>query len=380
VQVNAGWGAQLGVYSSVIGDNPSIIFNIWDSMTNLPQDRVNYVSDNICNTTVNKRLCAFLPLTNCSMPSHLTSHTGREARMKIWGGHEFLSYTNASINGMPLPTFSDDGFDKPFNMYQENMDKSISKSITPLEPSAMIDRKGKLFPALNEEGKKNSPYVRYVMATFGFVFRPNAYYRMLVQNRIHSFRYLETQPAFLPRTTCVAVHIRRGDRVIHTVDMIEYCRNYFKREDGVCMNKEGKQIDCQDIEDYGCFDVPFGSLSLSDYLEKAWLLLKTRNIFVMTDDAEWLLREKASVSKEWNIYGLSARENSRQHDSDFATENGVDFMASISIARQCQAFVGHWGSGVSHLVFQAMCFQHGLHTGHCPPACDMSADFRRSIS
>jgi hypothetical protein len=36
---------------------------------------------------------------------------------------------------------------------------------------------------------------------------------------------------------------------------------------------------------------PFGSLTLQDYLDKAWMLRQTRNIFVMTDDGDWLRAE-----------------------------------------------------------------------------------------
>jgi hypothetical protein len=95
----------------------------------------------------------------------------------------------------------------------------------------------------------------------------------------------------------------------------------------------------------------------------------------MTDDGEWLNREKQKVASDWKIFTLSAAINSRAHDSKEATNNGVDFLASIELVRSCQAFVGHWGSGVSHLAFHAMCFHNGAKTGVCPPAVDFKANW-----
>jgi hypothetical protein len=60
----------------------------------------------------------------------------------------------------------------------------------------------------------------------------------------------------------------------------------------------------------------------------------------MTDDSEWLHSQKLNISKEWRIYDLPIRKDARIHNSPNATENGVDFFASMTLARQCQAFVG----------------------------------------
>jgi hypothetical protein len=99
----------------------------------------------------------------------------------------------------------------------------------------------------------------------------------------------------------------------------------------------------------------------------------TKNVFVLTDAAEWLQNErKKIVDKEWKIYSISSHgEKDRRHDSDEATLHGVEYHASLRVAQQCQAFVGHWGSGVTHQVYQAMCFQHHTYLGQCPPTFDM---------
>jgi hypothetical protein len=74
----------------------------------------------------------------------------------------------------------------------------------------MLDGNGMSYPSYGHEGAHDSPYVRHVMASYGLIYRPNALYRSLIQQRIHKFRFEETTPNFLPRSPCVALHIRRG--------------------------------------------------------------------------------------------------------------------------------------------------------------------------
>lgn len=47
------------------------IFSIYSSRTNSPDESTPYVSADMCPSTVNKWLCAFLPPTNCSYPDEL---------------------------------------------------------------------------------------------------------------------------------------------------------------------------------------------------------------------------------------------------------------------------------------------------------------------
>jgi len=97
----------------------------------------------------------------------------------------------------------------------------------------------------------------------------------------------------------------------------------------------------------------------------------------MTDDGLWLENEikllqtiKSKVS-HYQIGRLAAEYQARNEiKSNGSKMNGtkysVDFWTSITLARQCQGFVGHFGSGLSKFVYDAMCFQHYKHTGECP--------------
>jgi hypothetical protein len=171
---------------------------------------------------------------------------------------------------------------------------------------------------------------------------------------------------------CVTIHIRRGDRAKGITDMNEFCRSIRRIEGDKC-ERDGKEISCGSVSDLGCFSLhPFGGVSLQDYLDRASKLRNVKTAFVLTDDGPWLEEQKKNhIEPGWNIYTIPARGDSRKHDSPHATENGVDFFASMALARQCSAFVGHWGSGVTHVTFHNMCYQHAGHIGMCPPACDI---------
>lgn len=214
--------------------------------------------------------------------------------------------------------------------------------------------------------------------SYGLILRPNALYRSLIQKRIEEFRHEENFP---PHISCVALHIRRGDRVLKLgpEQTEQFCKAHTKPHTNECTNLEKTDVPCSTISDMGCFFLHgFGALRLQDYLDKASLLLNTTNVFVMTDDYNWLMEEKKTIASTWKVATLAARPgvDARLHDSPIATSNGVDFLAAMAVARQCSAFVGHWGSAVTHVMYNVMCYNHGTSVGHCPPTCDMGANFR----
>ena len=50
----------------------------------------------------------------------------------------------------------------------------------------------------------------------------------------------------------------------------------------------------------------------------------------------------------------------------------VDFWASVKLAQQCEAFVGHFSSASTVLVYNSMCYRHGYSTFlRCPDAYDL---------
>ena len=143
---------------------------------------------------------------------------------------------------------------------------------------------------------------------------------------------------------------------------------------------------CPSMLDLGCFAIhSFGELTLVNYLEKAKQLLPdVHNAFVMTDDGPWLEDQIAALPKDGTDSGVShykvgrlaaEKEARNERRSDGRKANGtrysVDFWTSVTVARHCQGFVGHFGSGVSAFVYTAMCFNHAGLTGECPVGADI---------
>lgn len=378
--VNSGWGSHLNAYSGIMADGKYQITEIYDSNTNLPNEGVAYASASTCPHLINKRHCAFLPLTNCTLPDLITkSKGGVDYKEKVFPS-DFMYFSEASPNGVVVRD-GNKHVSEPKNEYHEELKKKYEQPGLLSKPFVLNEFLDGNTPGVPTKNKvqghcQNSPYTNVVLPGHGLIWRPNALYRSLIAKRIAAEKNLRPWP---PGSQCVAMHIRRGDRTYSQINMREFCANHTRIGTGMdnCRNKwTNEKHSCDDLGDKGCFTRhPFGALTLQEYLDKSWQLLQTRNVFIMTDDGEWLKREKEKVSSEWKIFTLSAALNSRAHDSKEATNNGVDFLASIELVRNCQAFVGHWGSGVSHLGFHAMCFHHGAKTGVCPPACDFKADW-----
>eukprot|EP01036_Dinobryon_divergens_P025313 gene25313-33844_t len=92
--------------------------------------------------------------------------------------------------------------------------------------------------------------------------------------------------------------------------------------------------------------MPFGAATLDHYLNASRLLLSgNRNVFVMTDDPQWLQSEE-----RMNIFSLPIRPNHRSGTFN----SSVDFWASINMARQF------------------LCYFHDHTFAHCPPLFDIS--------
>lgn len=361
--LNAGWGAQMANFGVFHAYSLYSIFTIWDSRSNLPSEVNSYTNSFLCPNVVNKRLCVFLPMTNCSLPKNLTGVPAMD-----WPS-DTIMFTNASEDGTLMNGYQHIG--EPQNDYHQYLFSRFGHMLNqPFKTSRFIDAAGNELTTTGQ-GPRNSPYVRNIFSSHGLMYRHNAHYRQLIRERIAAFR---AQYNVSTRATCTAVHIRRGDRIDPGVDMKEYCANFTRNADGSeCKDREGVRVECIVLDDKGCFSLqPFGAIRLQAYLDMAWELQKTRTIFVMTDDPEWLELEKKSISSEWVVASLGAGPNSRHHASENATAHGVDFWASVALAKACTAFVGHWVSEVAELVFYAMCMHHGENNvGVCPPACDM---------
>lgn len=179
------------------------------------------------------------------------------------------------------------------------------------------------------------------------------------------------------------------------------------------MFEDGSLQPCPSINqifDFGCgkHGVPYSSYNLTDVIVRAEQLVgeATRNLVVSTDDPEWLseeIKQLKATRPNWNIFSLPPPKMHRSHDDDSqtnrklqsqpkarskrelwgiyddyhymraeaGTESGVYFWAQIELASKCQGLIGHFGSGIAHLLMQFMCFEN---FGVCPPTFDWQMD------
>jgi hypothetical protein len=311
-------------------------------------------------------------MTNCSVPDEVTKARGPEVK-KLFST-DIESWSNATTSGRKTDKKRDIG--KQPEGYFLNVSKHFAGNWQRVPgPGQALFHNGLAQPV--NDGRK-SPDMQRLMLIFNFMYRPNSYYRHMVEEHIHEFRHAQ-EPPFLANMDCTTIHIRRGDRTRADKNMTEFCKGMRRVEGNDCVNDKGEKFRCSSVEDLGCLRLnPFGAVSLQEYLTLAYSLHNVTNAFILTDDGPWVEDQKKNhIEPGWNVYTIPARDDKRSSASPQATENGVDFFASMALARQCSAFVGHWGSGVTHLTFHQMCHQHAGKIGICPLGADIGNKRRR---
>lgn len=327
------------IYAMEFGRHMFQLFEVYDTNSNEPNEGVNYVSMTDCPGLVNRRLCIFMPLTNCPLPDELVNAKGDSFQSQFPGNSIFRF---DSVNGEWIRVKDDVDKNKK-NDYQLQLLKQY-KEFPPLYPAEIFYHGEKV-----RTDYTYMPNVKERLPADAMLLRLNAKSRYLVQRRIHDMKITQLPEDVHSgsKLQCTSIHIRRGDRIINGVDMHEYCASVWrpsKKEQSICINKNTNQtMDCHHLLDIGCFhEKSYGELSLQNYLDRAYQIHKSKNIFVLTDDGKWLEEEKKKIDVNWNVFYIHAKENSRFHEHPSATENGIDIFASVAMARECQAFVGHW--------------------------------------
>jgi hypothetical protein len=373
--LDKGWGSQLTLWD--VYYHPFTIFNVWDSVQNDKSETVMYASKGQCPDLINKRECAFLPLTNCSMPSCFTTVTGDKVSKECWNGKDFLPYTGAFLGAAVA---EQEANAEPHNAYQKKISASVdfaSQKQNTYSSPLFIDAQGH---------KLNSPHPFDAAITpYAMLIRPNAQYRDMVMDEVHAYQQANSFPLGLP---CVTFHIRRGDRVPKdTSNITEYCDQFVLQADGGCRQSGKETSFCGSADDYGCFTHnPYGALTLSKYLEQAGNLTEATTALIITDDGDWVRKEIQGLQEPWsnwnfNVFSTKYDNHSPKSSpseqmkfdsiSGRETSSGVEFLSTVALARQCQAFIGHFSSGFSVALYHLMCLQHGHSTGLCPHACDI---------
>jgi hypothetical protein len=140
-------------------------------------------------------------------------------------------------------------------------------------------------------------------------------------------------------------------------------------------------------QDLGCYSVPFVSVELSHIIDGGSAILEPGVTFlvVSTDDEQWLDQQKEKLAvthPSWTVVhlrapsfsgaaGRASKEYLRFLRHQSGTDGGTFLFGSIELSRQCEGFVGHFGSGFTEFIYHQLCMQHRSHEYICPPAYDL---------
>jgi len=143
------------------------------------------------------------------------------------------------------------------------------------------------------------------------------------------------------------------------------------------------------IGDLGCFSTPFASVTLGHVLDSAAKLVppEVRTLILASDDEAWMVSEIEAMRKarpEWKVYFLEAPKPEKPSKgakasqdkyyymrSSGGTASGTFWWGSIELARQCEGFVGHFGSGATMFFHNQLCQQHLDFENACPATFDV---------
>jgi hypothetical protein len=385
----------------------SSVFTIYVTETGQTTDNVPFVDAQSCPNLINKWECLFLPSTNCTLPSILTNCHDRHCLSRLWGNDFF---TTATSNGTRITDEEHDSYvDYIRTHYPKTIHKIVSPTFLGLKSRRPLDK-------IDLEHTVSTMHeiraIERILLMNGVLQRFNYFFRAKIYNRALEFRF-KTSPMFKVNDRCVAAHYRQQDRTVAHVNILEWCQNCtVKVNDEIQYRQENPYCQSRDYPtwlDKGCtMPVPFGVITLSHIVNASRILHPdNRNLFIMTDDPKLLqehiddynrhlsrynhslsyhnripsnhqhkrlhniMEEKSQPpDNQINIYVLGAKLDHRK--SSF--QSSIDFWASIKIAKQCDGFVGHFGSAATRIIHDAICFRNGANKFMvCPKTYDLSA-------
>lgn len=298
----------------------------------------------------------------------------REAFEAIYQGLYFLRPTirYRALIGKELRHFAiENDIHDLYGYYRQYRDEQI-KELKKLDGNGMYSAKeatGYKFP----KNETESAIVRQqVNATNSGMRR-----RLHISGQGKSHRNLRTDNEDSP-FRCVAVHMRRGDRILKNLNesaMRQYCLDNPNNPAAL---------------DKGCGSIPFQFISLANITHAASTLVDisvVNNLVVLTEDDEWIVQEVEKLKQSdspWKVNLLLGPWNEDrnfemsgerwQHYGRMGLQAGVHFLTSMQVIRNCEAFVGHFGSAATHIFYVNMCVQHGVNMQRhaaCPPVFDL---------
>ena len=326
------------------------------------QDRnspISFLDAHFCDNIANKWNCVFLPSTNCTLPKACYENIGA---LQTDGKNCTRLVEEYSSSTSDATLLALDYVKRPFFRFPH-----------PRQPYTVYHFNGRYlnYSSVIQSSASYSALFTHLLPMI--MQRANHNYRHLISKEIRRSRR-DTNPHFGKQLDCVAIHSRRNDRALPnmTADKyFEWCNKFQHLQDGTCLDMYNNTREC--VFHYiglACDLIPFGAIELDDYLRAAAIISpKNRNIVIMTDDSNWIEREKRRFP-DWHIFAIHG---SNIH-SKASTANGVNFFASVEAMTQCTAFIGHQRSAIYNLVMMWMCSYHGPRAnrifGKCPTVFD----------
>lgn len=315
----------------------------------LRSDSISFLDKDSCPHIKNRFECAFLPPTNCSIPNVLL--TGKE-------NSSYFEYAGKHANNLQLSKFS------------EIVGKSMS-GMSRIEMNITQNITSGLFKGKLQEWTSNDRPVHGhsfgLFFAYAMLYRLNHHYRSLVAQYVHEWRAKLLKP-FPDDGDCVAVIIRRGDRLVENQNMFEWCEKYKIYPNGSCYNDQTGKVEdhanCVRFYDYGCNSgMPFGEMSLAHVLNASRIVSNSKNVLICSEDSKWLAEQIKITPTDLNLFLTTPVSSSSMRSS---SAGGVQYMSAIKLASTCPALVGHTNSAVTMFFYNIMCVRSAGRIGVCP--------------
>lgn len=281
--VHPGWHSVTDNYNMARGNRQFDIFSIFFPIYAEPIGQANnsFMSVSDCPNNPNQWTCAFLPMTNCTMPWLITDCRNRTCQGDNFYFSSLLYPANDSgrlvVRDQLKPSVPVTSTARALHRLQKPGSEFLY----------MLPYNRTVFKAKTIENIMNSP--ESIIFIFYVMIRKTYLYRQRTAALLHTLRTTVAahyHGKFLsPTTPCVAAHVRRGDRVMYIeathkpINMLEFCHNASQpRIDGKpkpqCINEHGTLSECpayNALSDFGCGEgeIPFESITLKDVVDKA---------------------------------------------------------------------------------------------------------------
>jgi hypothetical protein len=363
-----------------------------------------------CPHLINKFNCMFFPSTNCSFPDALKDC---ESSRSLSG--DFYYFSNATEQGRLLEGAELEAFRSTERIRSlPTVGQSVRElGRIDLAPFRWFDMKSVETIAADSvavQTRSEFPYSDHIATSFmfGLHYRQSLGFRSLVQQVVERTRFSAHFGQLRPTDSCVALHVRKDDRTLPGLEgrMRDWCRDHTNsaaksREQAPTGSHHGFHLSYGVWMDFGClYSLPYGDAGLEHFLNASLAMFPDeRNIFVMTDDPDWLDKsarrvlgvsslaspvregkevagtERRSAAPQYanlRLFPLASRRLLELPGTDLYEAN-AEFWASIELARQCRGLVLHPGSAAARFIAQALCFRsRGTDYLRCPDIFDIA--------